>query len=645
MAEDRQEYEQTVRTSVSSGQLLTAIEVARDGLRRFPDSTPLRQQLALALVQTGALEAAQDALSELPKQDSRNEETLSLLGRIHKELWRRAPDAGAAAAALKEAARLYGQAFELKGSYYPGINLAFALAAGGDLEEARSCAAKVAKRCREELKKSDAENDGWLLGTMGEALVHLGKTEEAATWYRKAAEAFKGRWRDLASMQRQAREITEFFKDAGAQPEAKWNDLASIQRRARDFLFRPQRPTKDWLDRCFEFPTVVVFAGHMIDRSDRPEPRFPSAREAEVRKAINAYLDEVKAGVGYSSAACGGDLIFCECLLERGAKVNLVLPGPVDAFKRQSVAFAGPEWEKRFHNVLANATSCLFANASEAAPSDVDPATAEALTYSNRIVLGLAALQARSLDLELRALAVWDGRPGDAPGGTASNVVEWRARGFEPKVINPMGKVSDVVPAAAAPRAGSASAKEGVIRQRIMAVVLAEVLNYRKITEVQMPAYIRKFKTPVRGILDSLPEQPEVIETWAGTNHFIFASLEAASLCATALRDFARSAKWEGEGLPEDLGLRVAVHAGPVFSFLDPQVARANCIGAHATRTTRMIPVTPGGQVYASQEFAALCGAEGIDAVSFEFLGRIPTTKLFEDAPLYRLDRQTTPAG
>ena len=32
---------------------------------------------------------------------------------------------------------------------------------------------------------------------------------------------------------------------------------------------------------------------------------------------------------------------------------------------------------------------------------------------------------------------------------------------------------------------------------------------------------------------------------------------------------------------------------------------------------------------------------ENLSAVSFEFLGRLRTARLFEDAPLYRLDRRT----
>ncbi len=55
-------------------------------------------------------------------------------------------------------------------------------------------------------------------------------------------------------------------------------------------------------------------------------------------------------------------------------------------------------------------------------------------------------------------------------------------------------------------------------------------------------------------------------------------------------------------------------------------------------RGSRVESVTPAGQVYASQEFAALCSGEDMSNVGFEFLGRVRTAKLFEEAPLYRLD-------
>ena len=315
LAQDVLEYEKMVQQSASSGQLLTAIEVARDGLSRFGGGKTLQQQLAMALAQTGALDAARKVLGDILRESSKDEETLCLLGRVYKEMWRHAAVPGEADEAIHQACKYYGDAFALKESYYPGINLAFTLAAAGERAKAEQCARKVAKQCRAELEQAggtrgwlgklmDSELelpegpiDGWLVATLAEALTHLGETKEATRYYKHASDTFKGRWRDLASMRRQAREILRF----NGQPQ-------------------------EWLDACFEFPSVVVFSGHMVDAAGRPMPRFTPDMEPAVREEIRAHLRQVKAGFGYSSAACGGDIIFCECLLEMDAKVNLVLP-------------------------------------------------------------------------------------------------------------------------------------------------------------------------------------------------------------------------------------------------------------------------------------------------------------------------------
>ena len=69
------------------------------------------------------------AISIIATGATSDEETLSLLGRVHKELWRRAADPALAADAIKQACKFYGDAFALRDAYYPGINLAFTLAA------------------------------------------------------------------------------------------------------------------------------------------------------------------------------------------------------------------------------------------------------------------------------------------------------------------------------------------------------------------------------------------------------------------------------------------------------------------------------------------------------------------------------------
>ncbi|MEY2880787.1 MAG: hypothetical protein RLZZ15_3167 [Verrucomicrobiota bacterium] len=637
LAQDVLEYEHAARQATSSGQMLTAIEVARDGLTRFGVNRVLQQQLALALAQTGALDGARDVLAQLLKESVGDEETLCLLGRVHKELWRRTTDAAAGTEALRQSSKAYGDAFKLKESYYPGINLAFTLAALGELEEARTCARRVEEICRIELGQMLDKPDGWLVATLAEALTHQGSTAEAGKYYKQAAKLFHGRWRDLASMRRQAREIVGFTAKERSGSRHSWYDIASITRRVREAVGRSEQGLA-WIDRCFEFPSVVVFAGHMIDREGRNPPRFPAAREAAVRAEIMAYLKQVNAGYGYSSAACGADIIFCECLLELGARLHLVLPCPVNAFKKQSVSFAGPEWERRFHAVLGQATNTLIANPTEHSAFERDEASAMGIVYANRVVTGLAVLQAQALDFELHALALWDGGSADLRGGTGSVVADWESRKLKTHIIRPGGPNAVTPTAAATPTYVPPSETEGVTHE-IKAMLFVDVVNYQRIGERQMPAFVREFKGAIAKLLSARAVQPIAAEGWGRAHSFVYDSLQEAALVALDLRDFVTATPWGERGLPADLGVRLVLHAGPVFAFVDPVIRRPTCIGSHVSRATHIEPITPSGQIYASQEFAALCSAEDLSAVSFEFLGRLRTARLFEDAPLYRLDR------
>lgn len=638
LAQDVAEYERLVRESVSNGQLFTAIEVARDGLARFGAHRPLQQQLALALTQTGALASARDVLAALLRVES-DEETLCLYGRVHKDLWRVALDAEEARRALAEACRAYGEAFERHGTYYPGINLAFTLAAAGERARARDVARQVELACRAEIEKAAGPVGGWLHATLGEALTHQGSTTAAAEHYRKVAAQFHGRWRDLASIRRQAREILRFKPAGAASGPAGWFNLVELKQRAKEFFGRAE-PGEEWLDRCFQFPSVAVFSGAAIDHPAQPTGSFPAAREDEVRAAIRRHLADINAGFGYSSAAAGGDILFCECLLEREARVNLVLPCAVEAFKRQHVSFAGPGWERRFHHVLAHSHTCVVANPAAQAGTPGHEASPMGQVYANRMILGLAALQAQALDLDFHAVALWDG----TPGGTGDVIDAWRQRGVAPHVITLPGSPS--APATPTPAPGptpgpaTQPTPPDMALQEIKPLLFAEVMNFQRVGETQMPAFVQHFKGGVARLMEATGALPTVAESWAGAHFFAYDDLEAAGRFALALRDFATRTDWKQHGLPGDLSVRIVLHAGPVFSFFDPTLRRTTVVGAHLNRVARIWPIAPAGQIYATQGFAALCGAEHVTTLSFEYLGYQRTTALFEDAPLFRMDRR-----
>ena len=66
----------------------------------------------------------------------------------------------------------------------------------------------------------------------------------------------------------------------------------------------------------------------------------------------------------------------------------------------------------------------------------------------------------------------------------------------------------------------------------------------------------------------------------------------AAARFAVGFRDLVQATDWAKLGLPGDLGVTIALHAGPVFVFDDAVQGRQTCVGAHISRPARIVPVT-----------------------------------------------------
>ncbi len=86
------------------------------------------------------------------------------------------------------------------------------------------------------------------------------------------------------------------------------------------------QPHSSRIEACFHLPAVVVFSGHMVDQPERRIARFQPNLEPNIYAEIQERLDKLDAGFGYSSAACGSDILFLEAMLEREGEIHVVLP-------------------------------------------------------------------------------------------------------------------------------------------------------------------------------------------------------------------------------------------------------------------------------------------------------------------------------
>ena len=380
----------------------------------------------------------------------------------------------------------------------------------------------------------------------------------------------------------------------------------------------------------------------MIDQPGRLKPRFPNYLAPQVYEQIADTLKRLDARIGAASAACGSDILFLEAMLKREGEINIILPFIKEEFIKTSVNLVpGTDWGPRFEAVLEQATQVIVASENRASGN------AMVYEYANLLLDGLAILRAKMLDTELIPLVVWDGGAGDGPGGTSSLIQHWRSHGLEPEIIDitrllaetpPRGPGAAAAPAAV-PRADAVAPVPRGFTEEIRAMLFADVVASSKIMEEQVPNFVEHFMGAINKLVAESPDKPLMKNTWGDALYSVFASVQDGGNFALQLRDLVCDTDWQAKGLPKELNLRISLHAGPVYCYKEPVFKELEYAGSHIVRAARIEPITPPGQVYASQQFAALASTQRVQGFTCEYVGRIPLPKHAGIIPLYLVRR------
>jgi tetratricopeptide (TPR) repeat protein len=252
----------------------------------------------------------------------------------------------------------------------------------GDQERAAEIAREVLERIERE--PQEPETPYWRAATEAEALLLLGRLDEARAALEAAVVAAPQAWEDHASTLRQFLLIHDELGGDRA-----WLDM-----------LRP--------------PRSLHFSGHVQPDVDAPR--------AGLDKDVVSALEWV--GFGYGALAAGPDLAIAEALLERGAQLHVVLPGDPESFAARFVDPFGSDWRQRFDAALDAAESVQFVRPIQVPP---DPSV---IALADEIALGSALLNAERLMGDAMQLLADVGEP-RADGASASGV-GWRARKVGP---------------------------------------------------------------------------------------------------------------------------------------------------------------------------------------------------------------------
>ncbi|HEX3356913.1 MAG TPA: adenylate/guanylate cyclase domain-containing protein [Tepidisphaeraceae bacterium] len=616
-----EETERKARELLNQGQWFLAYDVARGAMGQFPQSNPLRHYAARAAISLGASEEAEKILEPL-SAGVLDEETLGLLGRVHKAKWQES-------GSFEDARRCrdsYQRAYESTGGHWTCVNamtMSWILgqmlqkngqseAAKKEFEISRDLARKTLAVCDRELVNASGDDRFWALASKGEAWLELGEAQQAIEAFEQAAREAKGQYRLTVSPVRQMR----LLQDHGLKIPVRILEL-----------LKP--------------PTVIAFTGHMIDAPGRATPRFAPEMEGDVRERIEQAIDRLDARIAFGSAACGADLLFIEALQQRGAEVNIVLPFAVEDFVRESVRHAGADWERRFWRALEIAGKAVAFATDEPYLKTVD-----LFRFNDQLVRSLAWLRAHSMASRPALVAVYDGEGGAADAGTAQAVASWPEKDRLHVIDLPgaglrIGKVEAPDPRSCKrqeevgePIELGASALPKEIKRDIKTLLFADVVNFSKLPEQSVPLFMYSF---LQKAAECLTSHPTAVETWGDAIFVVMDEALPLLRYAMALRDI----NCEELGLPKEMSVRIGLHAGPVFEGPNAMTGRTSFYGSHVNRAARIEPITLPGHIYASQSFVALLTDEqrrqGSESFVSEYLGNIALAKNFGNIPVYRV--------
>lgn len=581
--------EAEVAHRLGQGDALSAFDCAAAARRDGIDSPRLRYQMVRALAASGDSLGAMHLYEQLDLAAEGDVDSLALAGRIWKD---EAFDHDGAerAAFLRKAAAAYDHAFQASGADFPAINAASLYAMLGERERAAALAGPIAANA--------AADNYWDRATLVEALLLLGRGEEAIFHARAAQDGTGTRAGDRASTCRQIARLAA----SGA--------IAAEDAQAITSMLRPA--------------PVGVYCGRMF--------REGGEGEANAAAAIEAALDAQPLSALIGPLACGADILFAEAALARGIDLTIILPFAEDDFIAQSVLSGGEAWVPRYRRCRDEAAMVHFASNAGYVSDDCQ------FILGSHTAMGLAKLRASELETSAIQLAVVDpaiaARSGAEIAGTNADIALWQGQGGETLTI-PVGNLDrrlDFPPAPKPP--------EGT-RRGLYAILFADFAGFSKLGEAELPIFAIEVMGGIGRILDGFGDAVLFRNTWGDAVYAVIDNPATAARIALAMQE-------QLNVLPPGLGLeghragmRTGIHFGPIYRGTDPVVGNELWYGTEVTRTARIEPVTLVGQVYCTQPLAAMLALENARDFDCDYVGKVGLAKDYGELALYRLSRRS----
>jgi len=573
MTQSIEEIKSEIINAQKTGDYLREYDLAQAALELSPNDEFFQYCSVLALARCNAKQRALDSFYSYKLHLSDSQYVRALEARILKDLAFLTLDKET----LSTAAVTYHKEFIKTGGHYSAINAATLYLLSGDHRQACELANSAI-----EISRQDLGSQYFPLTTQAEAYLLLNNQVEAKKLIGKAAKYNEKNLQTRARTHFQLKLICDYLK-------------------IETSILDPMLPD-----------TVIYYCGHAfynhcpLNKED----------ERELIQQIEAVVKTNHCSVAYGSLMAGSDIMFAESILKQGGELNVWLPFSIESFCEVSVRPAGEHWVKRFNDCIKGANTVTCTTESEFLGDG------SLFNFCSDVTMGMAIMRANSLHTKLMQLAVWDQNTTSKSRGTYSNILKWRRLGHRSEII----PSPTIFPKQ---HLHKSNANYPVTIREPHAILFSDMRGYSKLCDRDILWYFNELQPALASVINEFRTEIQHLDTWGDAIFLVTEKASTAAKIAIALNNAIAEIDQSNLDLKDPLLMRIGLHFGPVYKLYDHLMQCFTYASKEVTKTARIEPVTPPGEIFGTEPFVAKLELEGEGWANFEYAGTISSAKNF----------------
>lgn len=580
MTKSIEEIKSEINSAQKTGDYLREYDLAQAALELSPDDEFFQYCSVLALARCNAKQRALDSFYSYKLHLSNSEYVRALEARILKDLAflsmdKEKPFLNLDKEKFSAAAVTYLQEFIKTGGHYSAINAATLYLFAGDRQQAVDLAKSAI-----EIACKDHGPQYFPLTTQAEACILLDRLDEAR---RLILEAARHNEKNLLTRARTHRQLKLMCNYLGVDPE----------------ILDPLLPE-----------TVIHYCGHIFNQR-RP---MGEKDERELIRRIENVIAKHHCTVAYGSLAAGADIMIAEVILKQGGELNIWLPFGMENFCEVLVRPSGEGWVQRFHDCIKKAHTVSCATESDFLGDS------SLFNFCADVSMGMAIMRSNSINAKLAQVAVWDQIAASQRSGTYTNIAKWKELGHHTEIIPSPARLPEQ-----AVRKYHGDHPE--YRREPHAILFADVRGFSKLCDRDILWYFNVLQPRLAEVMEDFRSGIQHLDTWGDAIFLVTEKASTAARIALELNNAIAEIDQSGLDLDAPLLMRIGLHFGPVYKVYDHLMRSYTYSSNDVTKTARIEPVTPPGEIFGTEPFVAMLELEGEGWASFEYAGTIPSAK------------------